>query len=126
MTHAYHEGLPRYVEGAIFQDGCGECEARAGAFMLGHMDRKTWAHARERALELHRVGLERVSSCEARVLLGIAAVLLKEMEYRESRDREMIARHLRTAASAVNVNDWPAYLQQVADGHAAGTSWYMP
>jgi hypothetical protein len=44
----------------------------------------------------------------------------------EVRDRELIARHLRAAASAVNVTDWPAYLLRVADGHADGTSWYRP
>jgi hypothetical protein len=44
----------------------------------------------------------------------------------EDRDRELIARHLRSAASALNITDWPAYLLRVADGHADGTSWYRP
>jgi predicted RNA-binding Zn ribbon-like protein len=44
----------------------------------------------------------------------------------ERRDRELIARHLRAAASAVNITDWPAYLRSVADGHKSGTSWYRP
>lgn len=43
---------------------------------------------------------------------------------REERDRELVARHLRSAASAVNVTDWPAYLRDVADGHADGSSWF--
>jgi hypothetical protein len=45
---------------------------------------------------------------------------------RETRDRELLARHLRSLASAVNVEDWPAYIRSVADGHATGTSWYRP
>jgi len=44
----------------------------------------------------------------------------------EERDRDLIARHLRAAASATNITDWPAYLQRVADGHRTGTSWYRP
>lgn len=48
------------------------------------------------------------------------------MPEQERRDRELIARHLRAAASAVNITDWPAYLRRVANGHADGTSWYRP
>lgn len=48
------------------------------------------------------------------------------MSAQERRDRDLIARHLRAAASAVNVADWPAYLRSVADGHADGASWYRP
>jgi hypothetical protein len=47
-------------------------------------------------------------------------------EVTEARDRELIARHLRSAASALNITDWPAYLLAAADGHADGTSWYRP
>lgn len=44
----------------------------------------------------------------------------------ELRDRELIARHLRAAASAVNITDWPAYLNRVADLHETGEAWYQP
>lgn len=44
----------------------------------------------------------------------------------EVRDRALLARHLRVLASAVNVEDWPAYIRKVAAGHEAGTSWYEP
>jgi hypothetical protein len=38
----------------------------------------------------------------------------------EARDRDLIARHLRAAASAINITDWPAYLNRCADLHATG------
>lgn len=44
----------------------------------------------------------------------------------EARDRELIARHLRAAASAINIQDWPAYLRRVADLHETGEAWYRP
>lgn len=80
VTHDYHEGLEGYVAGAIFQDGCEECEYRAAHFELGYMDMSTWARARSRALELVEKGLK-TSECENQVLRAIAQVLLKEREF---------------------------------------------
>ncbi len=77
MTHIYHEGLEGYVENAIFQDGCEECEFRAAHFELGHLDVVTWVRVRARALELVQHGLK-TSECENRVLRVIAQVLLHE------------------------------------------------
>lgn len=48
------------------------------------------------------------------------------MDPQEKRNRELIARHLRVAASAVNITDWPAYLRRVADLHETGQAWYRP
>lgn len=78
MTHVYHEGLDGFVEGAIFQDGCEECETRAARFSLSHMDPTTWARARARALTLQRGGLDKVSQCEVPVLRVIGDVLIRE------------------------------------------------
>lgn len=41
----------------------------------------------------------------------------------EAAARRFLARHLEVLASAINVEDWPAYIRQVVDGHRAGTSW---
>jgi hypothetical protein len=57
---------------------------------------------------------------------AVAAYRAQDGGAEEARDRELIARHLRSAASAINITDWPAYLLRVADGHADGTSWYRP
>lgn len=84
MTHAYHQGLDGYVEGALFQDGCEECETRAKRFSVGHMDLVTWSRARQRALTLNREGLAAASNCEVPVLHTIAEVLLKERERMEA------------------------------------------
>lgn len=78
MTHAPHEFLDTYVEGAIFQDGCAECETRAARFQLSHMDQGTWARARARALTLQLNGLDKASRCEVPVLRLIGEVLMKE------------------------------------------------
>ena len=80
MTHAYHEGLEGFVEGAAFQDGCEECEHRAANFQISHMDPQTWVHVRTRALELQKNGLMNASQCEIPVLRIIAAVISKDME----------------------------------------------
>jgi hypothetical protein len=60
----------------------------------------------------------------ARMAAAVAFVVTEQ--HQEQRDRELLARHLRALASAENVEDWPGYIRDVADGHDAGTSWYRP
>jgi hypothetical protein len=91
MTHDYHQGLEGYVEGAIFQDGCEECEFRAKSFLIGHMDSQTWARARERALKLGSSGLDKVSHCELPVLQVIGDVLRMERANQPRSREEIIA-----------------------------------
>lgn len=92
MTHAPHEFLDTYVEGAIFQDGCEECESRAKRFSVEHLDTSTWHRTRLRALTLELNGLTSASQCEIPVLRVIGQILLKE-------DRE-----LQASPSQVNVD----------------------
>lgn len=81
MVHAYHEGLPDYVEGAVFQDGCEECEHRAAHLSIGHMDPNTWARCRSRALKLQLGTLDKVSQSELKLLRVVGDVLMKERAY---------------------------------------------
>lgn len=82
MMHDYHEGLAGYIPSAILQDGCGECERRAGlAFdhQWALLDQGNRRRAVQRAVDWAGSGTAtpviRISSAEAQLLRNICTGL---------------------------------------------------
>ena len=75
-AHVYHEGLPNYHPDAILQDGCPECESRAGIHGLTHLDHRNAHEVVQRAIDWNydRVGV--ASEADARLLRAVWSMLL--------------------------------------------------